>query len=284
MSHADPNYPGNLFDTLNAQDKKRIERSIKESNVHSFLKNRHKLNFNVNDVLVKIVLQYDYTDKKHSPVTEKISHASPVPKKYKCIYIDDYGIPYVKPLNVNGKEGISVINCANIDMDRYWFEQDPDQVAHVILSENEEGFDPLEAFKQNKEKREQIKKTNRLIRENTHKVSDCRAAFAKLKPGDVVYRTFDKDTCYSMDELEVEEISYHTVAEFNVGTKFGHMNSWRRTGIVNWASNQGLTDVMVVKFKPLNVTYTIEPETLENEICSIGRFWYFSKPRRATDV
>jgi hypothetical protein len=281
MSHADPNYPGNLIDTLSEQDKKRVEIAMKESEAHRFLKNRHKLNFDVGDILVRKMMGYNRSTGQTEVSVEKVSYSSPVPRKYKCIHIDEYGIPYVKVISTNGKEGVSVMSCTSIDLDNQWFEQDPDQVAHVILSDDEKSFDPLEAFKNNKAKREQIRKQNRAIRENTSTSALAREAFKKLKPGDRIYRTYDKDTCYSVDELEIVSIEFPLLAEINVGPLGASLTSWRKQSALTWASQNSIKDIMMLKVKPINSRYSTDPEIFENEIVTARRYWYFTKPRSA---
>lgn len=274
MSHSDPNYPGNMttqsHTDLTDTDKRRIDRDTKASIIHKFLRNKIRLNFGIGDVLIKKMKRYGET----RPQTETVSASSAAPKKFMCVYIDEYGIPFVKPLKVDGNLSEYIINCSQMDLDSNWFEQDPDQAAHVILSEDEKDFDPLETFKADKDRRAMIRNSNRKIREKTNNPSEIRTAFSKVVPGSKMWISDDRDTCNNLQEYTVLEINYYGLAAIKANASLvSAITSWKLTQAEAYVTDFKAPNLLVLK---VDHEGTIEHMT-ENEITR--RNLFFTKPR-----
>lgn len=89
-------------------------------------------------------------------VTEKFSKVNSAPRKYKVLYVDEVGAPYVSKISMKG-DLCGDIKCVyGYDMYWYRFRHDPDFLDHQILAEEDDKFDPQEVYK---EKRSEYFKT-----------------------------------------------------------------------------------------------------------------------------
>ena len=83
--------------------------------------------FNVDDVLIRT--SHDFNN---DSVIDKVSESCPVPKKFRVLFIDELGIPWVKQLSVRGGLGNKMYCLMNYVSNYHW-EVDPEQVEAVIL-------------------------------------------------------------------------------------------------------------------------------------------------------
>lgn len=84
--------------------------------------------FTVGDVLVRYKMNGDSRD------LDIVSDACPVPKKFRVMYIDDLGIPWVKQLSVRGGLGIKLANLTDAwGNGRYRYFVDPEQIDSILL-------------------------------------------------------------------------------------------------------------------------------------------------------
>jgi hypothetical protein len=63
---------------------------------------------------------------------DKVSNKCPVPKKFKIVKIDDYGIPWTKQISVRGGLGSNLASLAGTT-NGYRYELDPEKELAVIL-------------------------------------------------------------------------------------------------------------------------------------------------------
>ena len=71
-----------------------------------------------------------------------------IPRKYKVIAVDEFGIPFIKKVMFNGRLHSKLIYMGNQDSDYVKYEVDPDMQYHVILGEDESTFDPQSTYRQ----------------------------------------------------------------------------------------------------------------------------------------
>lgn len=272
MSHGDPNYPGNLVEELlSATDKNRIDRDVRSSTIHKFLRNKHKLRFSVGDILIKKFTAYG-----GDVHTEKVSYASLANKKYKCVYIDACEVPYVKPFKVNGELGDAILNCTQIDLDRMWFEQDPEQVDHIVLSDDQSTFNPNDHYRNDKERRDNIKAFNRKNRVRVNNPQNIRLPFLSLKKGDKFWIARDRETCNRISEYTVENVRLMNLASLRASNMIG---TYQMGLAENYVTNFKTSDVLVVEARDENIVDVIfVEEDLRN------KYVYLTKPKGTLDV
>jgi hypothetical protein len=94
--------------------------------------------FNVDDVLIRYSVDYE-----GNKTIDKVSEACPVSKKFRVLYIDELGIPWVKQLSVRGGLG-NKLYCLMNYANNYTWEIDPEQIDAVLLGYK---YDPRAEYK-----------------------------------------------------------------------------------------------------------------------------------------
>lgn len=272
MSHGDPNYPGNLTEELLSRtDKSKIDRDARSSSIHKFLRNKHKLKFSVGDILVK-----KFTTYGGDVNVEKVSYASLANKKYKCVYIDGCEVPYVKPFKVDGTLGDAIVNCTQIDLDRMWFEQDPDQVDHIVLSDDNSAFNPYDHYKTDKERRDAIKASNRKNRARMNNPQNIRIPFLSLKKGDKFWIARDRETCNRVNEYTVQNIRLMNLVSLR---NSGLVGTWQIGLAETYVTNYKTQDILVIEAADENIVDVVfVEEDMRN------KYVYLTQPKGTLDV
>lgn len=219
---------------LSKTDAERIKRQQERNSVHVFLRNKTKINFNVGDVLIRKTKEYYPSEKIR---VETVSPSSNAPKKFVCIHVDQFGVPFVKHMKVNGDLVDDIINVATMDLDRCWFEVDPEYVDGILLGNS---VDPLQKFNDDRERRKKIKEANRKLRQKTNSREDVLAIIDKLSIGSIFWTSRQRDACIDIFEHKVIRIKEIKASQNAVGNLWGNMavNS-------NYVTTQGGTNAIV---------------------------------------
>lgn len=167
---------------LTDEEKRFIKNQQDTSPVVRYFKTKDQLNFTVGDYLIKLNKRGD-GDRWE---TETISHVSNQPKRFICIYEDEYGIKYIKPLTSMGKELPNIIQLTETsDWTRY--EIDPDFAEHIIINGDDNDFDFSDKRKKDKALRDQITKKNKKISKKIQTVIEADSFLTGLKVGDKIW-------------------------------------------------------------------------------------------------
>lgn len=134
---------------LSNSDKEYINKQSRDNPVHTYFDHVKPYDFKVGDYLIRKIRDMDMQGKLSSDWrTVKVHPRSPINKKFVVVHVDEYGVPYVKHVKVDGKlGGILCLASNNFQMSR--FEPDPEQMEHIIL-DNQDEFDPLASHKERK--------------------------------------------------------------------------------------------------------------------------------------
>lgn len=155
-------------------------KNIQDSNiVYSYFKNLELTQFSVGDYLVK---RSRFGDKFQ---TETISSISKIPKKFKCIHVDEYGIRYIQAIGADGKDLPYIEALTNCTSEYSHFIIDPDYADHIILNADET-FDPSSDKKKEKKERDAVTRANKKIAKFIKNPQEAEAFFMTLKPGDKI--------------------------------------------------------------------------------------------------
>ena len=134
----------------------------KAEEIYDVLKKFKDIQFEEGDFLLK----YDYEHIKNATtgdwelvwVMEKFSDLNDSPRKYKVVHVDkDTGLPFVQKVLFNGDMSGEARCIAGYDLDYVKFLPDPDYIDHHLLAEEEEEFDPLNAWKEKRSERKYTK-------------------------------------------------------------------------------------------------------------------------------
>jgi hypothetical protein len=144
--------------------------------------------FKLDDVLIA------YTQ-SHHPYEDKeklVVNSYGVPRKYKVLFIDKNGIPYVKELNrfskPNGELFPMVSNFDTEVFSKYRFEIDP-EMADAIILDDLENFNPSDIHAQKATLKNQIVKHNKQAKLVLESIKDTFLFADKLKLGTTLWRS-----------------------------------------------------------------------------------------------
>lgn len=115
--------------------------------VRSCLSAIRHFKFTEGDFLIKKQRQRN-NNSQWTWVTEVFNQGRKIPRKYKVVAVDEFGIPFVRKVMFNGKLQTRLIYMGNQDSDYVKYEVDPDMQYHVILGGEEETFDPQSTYRQ----------------------------------------------------------------------------------------------------------------------------------------
>lgn len=133
-------------------------RNKKAEEVFNVLKKIKDITFEEGDYLLRYNAEWDFdsdTDDKKWKL-ELFSDTNTSPRKYKVVYVDEVGLPYIQKVLFNGGMSGSAVCLAGFDLDWVKFVHDPDFVDHHLLADESDQFDPLDVYR---EKRRERKKT-----------------------------------------------------------------------------------------------------------------------------
>lgn len=171
---------------LSKDEMKEIEMVENDSNICQYLKNQHKVKFNVGDILIRKMK--NWSDKW---VAETINSDTGMIKRYVYVYENQYGVGFVKSLKTStatlGKETICI---ADIDYEADKFEVDPEYADQVLFGDDQ-AFNIKELHKRAKEKKSRVKEINEKSYVKYSKLSELNEFFSKLSPGTTFYQGYD---------------------------------------------------------------------------------------------
>lgn len=124
---------------LTPSDIKDIEAFKQSPTGRLLLEIRDAWKFSTGDVLVRYKIDGDSKD------IDLVSDVCPIPKKFRVMYIDDLGIPWIKQLSVRGGLGTKLMSLADSwNHGRYKYTVDPEQADSILLGYK---YDPRIEYK-----------------------------------------------------------------------------------------------------------------------------------------
>lgn len=120
-------------------DMRNVERFEKEHPIGRLLSEMKNWNFQVGDVLIRKVKEDGGTSS-----VDLVGDNCQVPKKYRVVFMDTLGIPWVKQLSVRGGLGDKIYCLATVDQNRYSYSVDPEQLEASLLGYK---YDPRIEYK-----------------------------------------------------------------------------------------------------------------------------------------
>lgn len=113
---------------LKPEELKNIEHFANNHPTGKLLTQFKSWGFQIGDVLVRYVISPD-----GSQSVDMLGDNTAVPKKYKVVFIDDIGVPWIKQLSVRGGLGSKLYCLATIDVHRFTYKVDPEQLDAALL-------------------------------------------------------------------------------------------------------------------------------------------------------
>jgi hypothetical protein len=113
---------------LRPEDLKEIEHFAKEHPTGILLSEMNNWNFQVNDVLIRHIVHGDGTKS-----IDMVNNYCQVPRKYRVMFIDALGVPWVKQLSVRGGLGEGLYCLAKVNASTYKYSVDPEQLEASLL-------------------------------------------------------------------------------------------------------------------------------------------------------
>jgi hypothetical protein len=144
-----------MSDVTLTEDLDFVKAAQKTDTVIQYLINKHELNFNVGDYLIKQTRCYSKWK------TQNISSVSNIPKRFICVHEDEYGVKYVRALSAMGERLPYICAVTNIS-DHERFVIDPDYAEHLILG-GDDKFDFAHQKKKERAHRNKISKLNKKL-------------------------------------------------------------------------------------------------------------------------
>ena len=168
---------------ISKQDTDRVTRDETRHPVVRYLKNKENMAFNIGDILVKKIRRTSGPHNQEHWVTETMSSASKIPRKYVFLHENEWGVGYIKRLKADGSGTCGPMMCM-ADVEYTWirYEVDPEYSDHILLGE-EEKYHYNDRFKKEKEERQEIFKYNRSILISTKSQPLLNERIRMLKPG-----------------------------------------------------------------------------------------------------
>lgn len=164
--------------------------SQNETEMYSIVSQLEKVRqFNTGDYLICIRVAKD-TGQRVAITNSYGTHT-----KFKVVFIDKNGIPYVKEISSNGLTRGPIKSLMGSHEQDQWgnhgwndfeFEHDPHFVEAIILSA-EQGYDPTEVQRNKKKLRDEITEHNIKSKLKTSETADVVAAFATMQPGETYW-------------------------------------------------------------------------------------------------
>lgn len=105
-----------------------VDRFAKTHDLGILLSEMKHWGFQVGDTLVRYIKQADGSLK-----IENVSDVCPVPRKFRVVFVDELGVPWIKQLSVRGGLGQTLYCMAQHNARLYRYKVDPEQVEASIL-------------------------------------------------------------------------------------------------------------------------------------------------------
>jgi hypothetical protein len=259
---------------LNADELENVKRIIENSPSHYWLRIMERCQFEVGDVLIKMQHEYNYdSDDEDDPGSfkpEQVSDKSRCNRKYKCVYVDPFGVPYIKVIKTNGELGDNLICAATHDPAGMFFTADPDYAEHLILAPDGTEFNPAEAFAVAKKHRNEVSKYNKSLRMKAKSLRDADALIRTVKAGDKIWAAWKGDDHNAHENEFVVTSKFSKTVEKLIDESYGE------------AKDQFATFKKTETFQILRLKRTKDGDTGELYAGSIffgERYVYSKKPR-----
>lgn len=204
---------------LTEDDKKQIEKIKNNNPVLRFLRNRDAFTFGPGDYLIRMVRSWKRDSDEQDWAPEMVSGTSAIPKKYLCVYEDEFGIKYIKALSSKGKQLPYVIALTEFD-EGSRFQLDPDYADHILMGE--ERFNVSARHKEERKTRDKITRMNKKIAFRHADLVTLDEQIKKLKPGDKVWWAYNiPDAADPRSAREVVKVEYIDHPEIKNTNRFG---------------------------------------------------------------
>lgn len=238
--------------TKSKNDEKKEAKDLTDDPTLVFLANINSYKFNVGDVLIKKILQWD--DEGENKVLSVEVDKIGAPIKYVYAFENKIGVGYIKKLKNDGK-GPSKSNpmCITkvVQADQHLF-LDPDYVEHLLLSADEEfkynaRYERLQAFRE-----EAIKKNAAIAVEVYQKPTNADEAYDENNPEPTkAFKAFWKalkigDVIYASDG-DIEELGQTKLEVLSINKTGSHIKfkilkdewGWRDVGSESTETKKG---------------------------------------------
>lgn len=174
---------------LSEREQRHLDKTVENNPVRRFLMNKDNYNFEIGDVLVKMTHRYDSIIENKKWVNEPISSDNPMAQRYVFIFKDEYGIGYMKRLQVStGNLGSDIYSLSDYDYKYVRFQVDPEYAERMFLDAD---FDIKTIHKASLEARKIVTKINRKSGIKFKSLKDGNDFFKDLKVGDTYYTSSD---------------------------------------------------------------------------------------------
>ncbi len=142
-----------------------------------------------------------------SLMPQKNSYGAPI--KYKVVFINRYGVPFVKAVNKKGNPCGELYSCVGdnsvSDEERFEFTLDPDFADALLL---EDTYDPAILHRTKQEIFKEVTKHNKKVKLKTREIGDVVNLFANAKVGDTLW-TSTKGHYTIQDKETVSKADFH---------------------------------------------------------------------------
>lgn len=229
----------NKYD-LSQKEINTIQHLQNQNPVVKFLRTKDQLNFTVGDFLVRRVRDYSVPGQEVAWKIETVSDVSNVPKRFRCIHEDEYGIKYIKPLTSRGEMLPNIMMLTEVEAFQH-YQVDPEYAMHMILGDGEE-FDWAEQKKKERQNRERITRLNKKLVVPTKSLSEADAMVSQLKPGDKMWLGHtipsavesEPKIVKSTKKIELKDMSYWDRQNFERSYP-GFSHTWEVTFVQGYA-------------------------------------------------
>lgn len=199
---------------LSDKDERQLKRAVENNPVRKYLLNRENVNFEIGDVLIKHIARYDASSPNSQKwVTEPISSENSMPQRYVFIFKDEFGIGYVKRLQVStGKLGSDIFCFTDYDTSATKFEVDPEYAEQIFLDAE---FDIKRLHKESLEARKIISKMNRKNGLKLKTLKDANDFFNGVPVGGKFWMSSDYTAKWTQ-EMEIIKVQKIAVTSMDV--------------------------------------------------------------------
>lgn len=192
---------------------KELEKSI--TDFKNVLENCAK--FTLDDILIAYTKSYDYGwmglgyNQTEPKFDKPVLNSNQLPKKFKVVFVDANGIPYIKEINRSGKPQGRLLSTVSFHGDRdtimthneyYRFSLDPEFVDATLMDHE---YDPTEKNRHYSQVRKEVAAHNKAIKIPLNSEEQVNDFFTNVKVGEVYWRSNSKSI--TITEISVRKTS-----------------------------------------------------------------------------
>jgi len=256
---------------LTADDKEEVEAFNKEHKQRIVLLEQLK-KFKVGDYLIAHEAYHNWDESAdEATITFKVQvNDLGEPNKFQVVHITDYGVPFIKLVNINGKMPGCMWSAWDIDEclfdgNKYYFELDPSYVDSILLGQP---YDPYAVYREKLKVQNEIRKYNKSIKINNKNLDILVNFFVSVNIGDIFWTS-------STRYLQVEAKEYVKVRDINNYK----IKIKSKSNIYEKETEVKSTKVTVLTVKPSNgKSFKIVPDYFAT------RAIYTSRPRDSKEL